>query len=214
MEPTTLTTERLLLRPWAPGDADAVHRACQDPAIQRWTAVPVPYGPREARGWTAEIAPAGWARDTEYSFAVCRADSGTLVGAVGLHVLGVRGYEVGYWAAAEHRGHGYTVEAVRAVTRWAFTGLGAGRVEWRAEVGNAGSRAVAEKAGFRVEGVLRAGLPVRGTWRDCWVGGLLPGDVGLPSALPYLPAPDQDPAPGGDRSVGGEAHQDPGPRAV
>ncbi|MBW5485394.1 GNAT family N-acetyltransferase [Streptomyces bambusae] len=199
MEPTTLTTERLLLRPWAPGDADAVHRACQDPGIQRWTSVPVPYGYVDARGWTEEIAAAGWKRDTEYSFAVCRTgsgtDSGTVVGAVGLHVHGVRGYEIGYWAAAEHRGNGYTLEAVLAVARWAFTSLGAGRVEWRAEVGNAGSRAVAEKAGFRVEGVLRAALPFRGTWRDCWVGGLLPADLGLTSALPHLPAPTA----GGDR---------------
>lgn len=27
----------VLLRPWRPGDAEAVHEACQDPDIQRWT---------------------------------------------------------------------------------------------------------------------------------------------------------------------------------
>ncbi|MFD7628500.1 GNAT family N-acetyltransferase [Streptomyces sp. NPDC059851] len=189
MEPTSLATERLVLRPWAPADADAVHLACQDPDIQRWTAVPVPYEPEHARGWTSEISPAGWRQDTEYSFAVRPAGSGSLLGAVGLHVRGPAAYEVGYWTAKEHRGRGYATEAVTAVSRWAFTRLGAGRVEWRAEVGNDGSRAVAEKTGFRVEGVLRAALPVRGTWRDCWVGGLLPADLGLESQLPYLPAP-------------------------
>ncbi|NXY96266.1 GNAT family N-acetyltransferase [Streptomyces sp. BR123] len=193
MEPTVLPTQRLVLRPWAPEDTDAVHLACQDPDIQRWTTVPAPYEREHARGWTGEISPAGWRQDTEYSFAVCRADSGILVGAVGLHVRGPAAYEVGYWAAKEHRGRGHTTEAVTAVSRWAFTELGAGRVEWRAEVGNAGSRAVAEKAGFRVEGVLRAALPVRGTWRDCWVGGLLPADLGLESRLPYLSAPDRGP---------------------
>ena len=39
------------LRPWNPADADAVHRACQDPDIQRWTAIPVPYLPEHAQGF-------------------------------------------------------------------------------------------------------------------------------------------------------------------
>ncbi|MER7759244.1 GNAT family protein [Streptomyces sp. NPDC097619] len=189
MEPVTLTTARLTLAPWAPADAAEALAACQDPAVQRWTSVPVPYGPEEARAWCEEISPAGWRQDTEYGFAVRHTASGALTGAVGLHVHGPAQYEIGYWAAPEQRGRGHTLEAVTEVCRWAFTALGAGRVEWRAEVGNTGSKAVAERAGFRVEGVLRAGLPVRGTWRDGWVGGLLPSDLGLPSLLPYLPAP-------------------------
>ncbi|MGY2004936.1 GNAT family N-acetyltransferase [Blastococcus sp. SYSU DS1024] len=32
----TLRTERLVLRPFRTGDADAVHRASQDPETQRW----------------------------------------------------------------------------------------------------------------------------------------------------------------------------------
>ncbi len=61
------------------------------------------------------------------------------------------------------------------------------RVEWRAEVGNAASRAVAERAGFTVEGVLRSSLVNKGVLRDGWVGSLLPCDLGLPSTTPYLP---------------------------
>lgn len=52
----------------------------------------------------------------------------------------------------------------------------------------AGSRAVAEKAGFRVEGLLRASLYRAGSVRDSWVGALLPSDLGLTSAVPYLPS--------------------------
>ena len=44
-----------------------------------------------------------------------------------------------------------------AVCRWGFGALGLARVDWFAEVGNAGSRRVAEKAGFTIEGVLRRG---------------------------------------------------------
>ncbi|MET9964047.1 GNAT family N-acetyltransferase [Streptomyces sp. NPDC006326] len=188
MEPLTLSTERLRLRPFTPADEDEVYAAVQDPDIQRWTMVPSPYTREDARSFVGEMVPNGWREDTAYSFAVRPAGDGPLVAAVGVHVRGPGSYEIGYWTAKEHRGRGYMTEAVLAVARWVFTEVGAARLEWRAEAGNAGSRAVAEKAGFRMEGVLRAGLEKSGTVRDCWIGGLLPSDLGLPSALPYLPA--------------------------
>ncbi|MGW6983943.1 GNAT family N-acetyltransferase [Streptomyces sp. NPDC054932] len=188
MEPTTLSTDRLILRPFVPSDEEEVYAAAQDPDIQRWTLVPSPYGHEHAHAFVNEIVPNGWRDGTAFSFAVRLGAGGALVAAVGVHIHGAESHEIGYWAVKEHRGRGYMTEAVRAVARWAFTELGVGRLEWRAEVGNAGSRAVAERAGFRVEGLLRAGIQQRGTYRDCWVGSLLPSDLGLPSSLPYLPA--------------------------
>ncbi|MER7123479.1 GNAT family N-acetyltransferase [Streptomyces goshikiensis] len=188
MEPLTLNTARLRLRPFGPDDEEEVYAACQDPGIQRWTLVPSPYGREHARSFVGEVAPAGWREESGYAFAVRLAPDGPLVASVGIHLPGPGLYEIGYWAVREHRGRGYTTEAVLAAARWAFTELGAVRLEWRAEVGNHGSLAVAEKAGFRVEGTMRAALRTRDTLRDCWVGALLPSDLGLPSALPYLPA--------------------------
>ncbi|MFJ6796413.1 GNAT family N-acetyltransferase [Streptomyces sp. NPDC091268] len=189
MEPTTLTTARLDLRPFAATDEDEVFAAAQDPDIQRWTMVPSPYEREHARSFVGELVPAGWRDDTGYAFAVRLGAGGPLVAAVGVHVheaFGTKAYEIGYWAVEEHRGRGYTTEAVTAVARWAFTALGAVRLEWRAEVGNAGSRAVAEKAGFRMEGLLRASLHRAGSVHDAWIGALLPADLGLPSRLPYV----------------------------
>ncbi|MEV6956677.1 GNAT family protein [Streptomyces sp. NPDC051183] len=191
MEPTTLKTARLDLRPFAPADEDEVFAACQDPDIQRWTMVPSPYLREHAVGFVGELVPNGWRDDTVYSFAVRIGADGPLVAAVGLHVhetLRTKGYEIGYWAVKEHRGQGFMAEAVDAVVRWAFTELGAVRVEWRAEAGNTGSQAVAEKVGFRIEGLMRASLHCGGTVRDSWVGALLPSDLDLPSRLPYEPA--------------------------
>lgn len=150
---------------------------------------PLPYKKENAHTWVTETAPDGWRAGTAFPFAVRLGTTGPLVASVGLHVHSAESYEIGYWAVKEHRGRGYMTEAVLAVARWAFTELGIGRLEWRAEVGNTGSRAVAEKAGFQVEGLLRAGIIQRNTYRDCWVGALLPSDLGLPSRLPYLPAP-------------------------
>ncbi|MGI5450042.1 GNAT family N-acetyltransferase [Streptomyces sp. CA-243310] len=192
MEPTTLTTARLHLRPFVPADADEVFAAAQDPDVQRWTLVPSPYERVHADTFVGEICPTGWREGSGYGFAVRLGADGPLVAAIGVHVRvvdGENGHEIGFWATKEHRGNGYMTEALGAVARWAFTELGAPRLEWRAEVGNAGSRAVAEKAGFRFEGLLRAGLVRGDTVRDCWIGALLPGDLGLPSPLAYLPSP-------------------------
>lgn len=71
-----------------------------------------------------------------------------------------------------------TIPALRLACRWGFEQLRLARIEWRAYVGNDASRRVAEKAGFVLEGVQRARLAQRGERRDCWVAGLLPGDLG------------------------------------
>ncbi|MFC9390998.1 N-acetyltransferase [Streptomyces venezuelae] len=187
MEPITLTTDRLRLRTFVPEDADVVYAICQDPAIRRWTVVPDPYTRQDAEFFLNRLVPDGWRDDTEYAFAVEPLAGGPLLAAVSLSSRGMGVWEVGYWLAGEHRGSGYMTETVRAVAHWAFTGLGCTRLLWRAEIGNAGSRAVAERVGFVLEGAQRAGLTNKGTLRDAWTGALLPSDFGLPSPLPYLP---------------------------
>ncbi|WP_426364146.1 GNAT family N-acetyltransferase [Streptomyces sp. E-08] len=191
MDPITLTTDRLRLRNFVPEDVDAVAAVCQDPDIQRWTVVPSPYKREDAELFVHRLVPDGWRDDTEYSFAAEPIEGGPLLAAVTLSSRGQGAWEIGYWLAKEHRGSGYMTEIVRALAHWAFTGLGCTRLIWRAEVGNAASRAVAERAGFALEGVQRAGLANKGTLRDAWVGALLPSDFGLPSPLPYLPAPER-----------------------
>jgi RimJ/RimL family protein N-acetyltransferase len=192
MEPTTLITEQLILRPFEPADAEAVYAACQDPEIPRWTSVPSPYTREHATGFVAQTCPDGWRDDRLYNFAVTAKDDGRLVGSMGLVRLELlrapqRQAELGYWTVKEARGRGYTAQAASAVVRWAFEELGVERLEWLAEAGNNGSRAVALKAGFRMEGTLRAKLVHEGTRRDLWAGSLLPSDLGLPSGKVYLP---------------------------
>jgi RimJ/RimL family protein N-acetyltransferase len=202
MEPITLTTDRLLLRPLEPGDADAVHAACQDPEIPRWTKVPSPYTRAEAVVFIGRTSPEGWREDSLYNFGVFTREGGDLVGSMGLVRLAgtlpppQRTAELGYWTVKEARGKGYTAEAGRAVCRWAFESLGAERLEWYAETGNEGSRAVARKIGFVMEGTIRAKIVHQGTRRDAWSGSLLPSDWDLPSPTPYWPyaEPDRGPA--------------------
>jgi RimJ/RimL family protein N-acetyltransferase len=170
-----------------------VYAACQDPEIPRWTTVPAPYTREHAVEFVQRTAPAAWREDTGYDFGVFTREGGeTLVGMVGLVRLTQLGApqrqaELGYWTVREHRGKGYTAEAGLALCRWAFERLGVERMEWFAEAGNEGSRAVARRIGFVLEGTARAKFAHRGTRRDAWTGSLLPSDLGLESATAYLP---------------------------
>ncbi|MFI1253225.1 GNAT family N-acetyltransferase [Streptomyces netropsis] len=196
MEPINLTTERLVLRPFVPADRDTVHAACQDPDIPRYTSVPSPYTAEDARTFIEETAPDGWRDDSMYTFGLFTREDDRLVGSMCLVRLAQlrapeRQAELGYWTAKDQRGRGYTAEAAREVIRWAFEELGVERLEWYAEAGNEGSRGVALKAGFTMEGTMRSKIVYNGTRRDAWVGSLLPSDLGLPSQAPYLPFPER-----------------------
>jgi RimJ/RimL family protein N-acetyltransferase len=192
MEPITLTTDRLLLRPLGPDDADAVHAACQDPEIPRWTSVPTPYTREHAVDFVGRATVEGWRDDTLYNFGAFTRDTGTLVSSIGLVRLAKLGApdhqaELGFWTVKEQRGKGYTAEAGRAVCDWAFESLRVERIEWYAEAGNEGSRGVARKLGFVMEGTIRSKIVHEGTRRDSWSGSLLPSDWNRQTATAYLP---------------------------
>ncbi|MDG4793161.1 GNAT family N-acetyltransferase [Micromonospora sp. WMMD1082] len=182
MEPVEITEDGLVLRPWRPADADTVHRAFQDPDIQRGTAVPRPFLPEHAQKFVAART-RQWELDTGAPFAVCAATTGELLGGCGLNAID-RNHElseVGYWTAPWARGQGVAVRAVRALSRWSFDELKLRRLLWGARVGNHASRLVALRAGFRIEGRLRAADPAYGTHE--WFGSLLPGDVPAPGEV-------------------------------
>ena len=174
-----LTDDRLLLRAPRPEDAAAVFRACQDPEIQRWTTVPSPYTEEHATQFVTEIGPTAWASGEGASFVVLDRRTGELLASVGLDHITERDVaaggraELGYWCAPWARGRGVMTDAAGRVCRWGFDELGPARIDWYAEVGNAGSRRVAEKLGLRIEGMQRSRLVNKGERRDGWVGGLL-----------------------------------------
>ncbi len=64
--------------------------------------------------------------------------------------------ELGYWMAREHRGRGLMRRAIDLLCAWIFETLPMDRISIIAAVENAPSRAVAERAGFTFEGVLRS----------------------------------------------------------
>lgn len=76
-------------------------------------------------------------------------------------------YEIGYIVfAAEDRGHGYTSEAVRLLAGYLFNNKRVNKLLLSLDPDNDGSRRVAEKNGFSLEGVDREGVFIRGGFRD------------------------------------------------
>jgi len=98
---------------------------------------------------------------------------GRLVGAVGASVDAWTGTaELGYWLAADAQGHGVVTRSCAALVDHLVAVHGVGRVEARCCVGNTRSRAVAERLGLRLDGVLPAAMPLRGRREDVALYGL------------------------------------------
>ena len=154
------------LRAWAEDDVPALVRACSDPLTQRYTSVPTPYTPEDARLFVA-----GGRSSTGLPLAVVRADdTAAVVGAVGLHAVDIersRG-EIGYWTAPWARRSGVASRALALLSGWAVApgGLGLRRVELYAEPDNLASQMVAERAGFLRGDLVRGGIALRGRRRD------------------------------------------------
>lgn len=174
-----IVEDGLRLRPWRAADAADVHRAWQDPELQRWTGVPSPCPPERATAFVTERAPRWWAEGTAAGFAVCDASTGALLGSCGLVSIDrlLRSAEVGFWTVPWARGQGVAVRATRALCRWAFAELDLRRLVWQAALGNHASRLVALRVGFRIEGRLRLTEPNPTGSREGWVGSLFPGEV-------------------------------------
>lgn len=163
----------LVLRPWRDDDVPALVIACNDPEIGHWIpSIPQPYTEDDARAFIV-----GEVRPELRSFAI--EVEGAVAGAIGftLNSHGYRGH-VGYWIAAQARGQGICTRALRLLARWALDELELQRLDLITDPENVASQRVAQKVGFRREGVLRAHLRhPDGRIRDSVMFSLMPGEV-------------------------------------
>ncbi|WP_420176158.1 GNAT family N-acetyltransferase [Luteococcus sp. OSA5] len=145
----------LLLRPLGAGDIPLVARACQDPLTQQWLPLPRPYTEQAARDFVETIASQQLASGNGIERAIER--SGEFVGVIGAKKTdwAARKTEVGYWLAPWARGKGVMTRALCAMTDWLLGTQQITRVEVHVAPGNAASLAVARRAGFVREGIMR-----------------------------------------------------------
>ncbi len=160
--PTSIDTERLLMRPPQAGDGSLLLSALTEslPELRRFLAS-LPWVAAEQTIESSELfcrnAQANFVARKDLPFLLFEKATGQLVGAAGLHrmVWATPKAEVGYWGRTSRLRNGFISEAVVALTAYAFTYLQAVRVELITDEENTESRRLAERCQFKLEGVLR-----------------------------------------------------------
>jgi RimJ/RimL family protein N-acetyltransferase len=191
----SISTERLVLRPFEEADIPALVEMMSDELVVAWTPMPHPYTEETAREWVTVSAAAERTEGRGIAFAVTEFLTQRLVGICNVHHTNwhVRSTEIGYAIAPWARGEGYAAEVVLALAQWLFNDQKFERLELRTAPGNTASQQVAQKIGCVSEGVLRSAAIVRvpsdnGDWgesrTDLIVWSLLPEDLDGPHDPP------------------------------
>ncbi|MEV7089142.1 GNAT family N-acetyltransferase [Streptomyces sp. NPDC093085] len=184
----SISTERLVLRPFELTDIPAHIDMMNDEMVTAWTSVPHPYTPKDAEVWVRRIAPGERRAGRGIAFAVHEFLTQRLVGVIRLRKTNwtARATEAGYVTASWARGEGYATEAMLAVAQWLFRDMRFERIEVRTAADNTAAQQVAQKIGCISEGVLRNAWIARsqtedGGWTDIRtdliVWSLLPEDL-------------------------------------
>jgi RimJ/RimL family protein N-acetyltransferase len=147
----------LTLRRWADTDADAVLVAFAPAEMARQSGRPIG-DEADALQWLGDRQ-RDWDAGTGYSWAVVD-HRAVVLGSVTVSAVDRRhdtGW-VSYWTMESARGLGVAAVATDALCVWAFEDLELFRLELGHRTNNPASCRVAERAGFRVEGLERAKL--------------------------------------------------------
>lgn len=161
-------TERLLLRPMTPDDAEALHAYQSLPQIARYQYWE-PRSLEDIRGklveWTEMRRLDG---EGTLAFAVETRAERELIGDVSLRVTAVEARQgtFGFTLHPDHQGHGYATEACRALLRLGFEDLGLHRLFACCDARNEASWRVMERLGLRREAHFREHALFKGGWDE------------------------------------------------
>ena len=157
--PEEFETSQLIIRIPRPGDGEVVYQAIKASLteIKPW----LPFAQKEQSLQDVEInireAHLNFLSRKDLRLLVFLKKTGELVASTGLHRMdwSVPKFEIGYWIDSRYSGNGYMMEAVQGIADFAFRELKARRVEIRCDSKNVKSRNVAERAGFKLETILK-----------------------------------------------------------
>jgi len=152
VKPPVLDFPRVRLRPLHPDDAPSIAQTWSESAVRHWLSVPTDDLAARAASYIARKRHVDNAAHGSW-WVICSPGSDDFCGVIGLQRFEAGNAEVGYWVAAEARGHGLASAAVDAVATYAFMaeaagGLGLRRLRAGIADGNVASVKVAENAGF------------------------------------------------------------------
>ena len=145
-----LTTERLILRPWAEDDAQALYQYAKDPEVGPITGWPVHTDEDHSRAVIKEIL------FQPETYAIVLKGENSPVGSIGLMIGGKSNFpipgnegEIGFWIGVPYWGRGLVPEATIELMRHGFDDLGLDTIWCGYFDGNEKSKRVQEKCGFK-----------------------------------------------------------------
>lgn len=152
----TITTERLVLRPFTLDDAPEVQKLAGAREIADTTLnIPHPYPEGAAEKWISTHHDE-YQKGGSVSWAVTLKDPRGLIGCISLCVDGKNERaELGYWIARQYWGQGYCTEAARAVLNYGFEHAKLNKISAFYLSRNPASGKVMAKIGMKKEGGMR-----------------------------------------------------------
>lgn len=157
--PERIETERLYIRPCLPGDgkglADAIYHSRED--LKKWMPWAQKVQSIEQMEEDIRKAYSKYILREDLRLHIYRKEDDEFIGGTGLHRINwdVRKFEIGYWCDSRYQKNGYITESTASLTQFAFSHLGANRVEIRCDTENNASRRIPERLGFILEGIFR-----------------------------------------------------------
>ncbi|MCG8454830.1 MAG: GNAT family N-acetyltransferase [Holophagales bacterium] len=159
--PYRVETARLFLQALGPEDAEQL--AAVIPPNKAHLSASMPWVHQEPMALPARLTllkgmRANFDLGQDFTYGIFDRRSASYIGGTGLHPrIGPLALEMGYWIAKPFEGRGFVTESVTALVHVAFELMEARRLEVRCNPVNRRSRAIPERMGFHLDGVLREG---------------------------------------------------------
>lgn len=157
--PNEFITKRLFIRMPKPGDGEQVYEAIKKSKEELKLWMPFAQKDQTMEDVEANVreAYAAFIKREDLRLHIFNRETKEFIGCTGLHRMdwNVPKFEIGYWIDTQFSGQGYMTEAVQGVTDFAFHELKANRVEIHCDANNLNSRAIPERLGYTLEGILK-----------------------------------------------------------
>jgi RimJ/RimL family protein N-acetyltransferase len=151
-----IRSERLVLRPWRPSDAEQLFALFSNWEVVRWLSLPPwPYTLNDARTYIGGAIHRS-SEEAEESYAIT--SNAEVIGSIGVrlrpasHLQRAAGPNFGFWTGRMYWRRGYMTEAVDALAQTVFGRGSHDAIYSGAFTGNVASLRVQEKAGFARDG--------------------------------------------------------------
>jgi ribosomal-protein-serine acetyltransferase len=157
--PDEFETERLIIRTPRLGDGKAVYNSitASITELKPW----MPFAQKEQSETDVESnireSYINFLKRDDLRLLVFLKETGEFIASSGLHRIdwSIPKFEIGYWIDTRYSGKGYMTEAVQGIVGFAEKELKARRIEIRCDSRNLKSRAIPERLGFNLEGILK-----------------------------------------------------------